>query len=199
MDSRTTPSKNVLDRIRKQYPAGSPVRLVAMDDPHSKLKPGDCGRVGFIDDTGTIFVDWDNGSGLGVVYGVDRVERLDEKNYLKNAELDIEGEEAGYDMIDGIVNNVPSAKDLRDYGYTYEGMTPFDRQGALAMFDKGHEVYLLYEDDTERVADSRKEIENFDGLFGIDKDRPSVIQSLNENKLTAAAAPTKIIKDEPER
>jgi hypothetical protein len=81
-----------------------------MDDPHSELRPGACGRVGFIDDTGTIFVDWDCGSGLGVVYGVDRIERLDEKNYLKNAELDIEGEEAGYGMIDGIVNNVPKAE-----------------------------------------------------------------------------------------
>jgi hypothetical protein len=107
MDSRTTPSKNVLDHIRKRYPVGSLVRLVAMDDPHSELKPGACGRVDFIDDTGTISVDWDSGSGLGVVYGVDRIELLDEKNYLKNAELDIEGEEAGYGMIDGIINNVP--------------------------------------------------------------------------------------------
>jgi hypothetical protein len=107
MESRTAPSKQIIERLREQYPAGSPVRLVAMDDPYSELTPGACGRVDFIDDTGTIFVNWDCGSGLGVVYGVDRIERLDEKNYLKNAELDIEGEEAGYDMIDGIINNIP--------------------------------------------------------------------------------------------
>jgi hypothetical protein len=110
MDSRTTPSKSALERIRKQYPAGSRVRLISMEDPYSDLTPGTCGLVDFIDDTGTVFVNWDSGSGLGVVYGVDRIERLDEKNYLKNAELDIEGEESGYDMIDGIINNVPKAK-----------------------------------------------------------------------------------------
>jgi len=42
-----------------------------MDDPYSKLKPGDLGTVDAIDDTGTIFCKWDNGSGLGLVYGAD--------------------------------------------------------------------------------------------------------------------------------
>ncbi|MCL1798339.1 MAG: DUF4314 domain-containing protein [Eggerthellaceae bacterium] len=110
MDSRTTPSKSLLDRIRKQYPEGSRVRLVTMDDPYTDLSPGACGSVGFIDDMGTIFVNWDNGSGLGVVYGTDRIERIDDRNYLRNAELDLEGKEAGYDMIDGIINNIPKAK-----------------------------------------------------------------------------------------
>jgi hypothetical protein len=107
MESRIEPSKKTIERLREKYPTGSPVRLVAIDDPYSKLTPGACGRVKFIDDIGTIFVNWDCGSGIGVVHGVDRIECLDEKNYLKNAELDIEGEEAGYDMIDGIINNTP--------------------------------------------------------------------------------------------
>ncbi len=52
------------------------VELVQMDDPYSRLKPGDKGTVRLVDDTGTMFVDWDCGSGLGVVYGVDRVRKL---------------------------------------------------------------------------------------------------------------------------
>ena len=47
-----------------------------MDDPYGKLKPGDRGTVRTVDDTGTVFVRWDNGSGLGVVYGVDRIRKL---------------------------------------------------------------------------------------------------------------------------
>jgi hypothetical protein len=47
-----------------------------MDDPHSKLKPGDQGTVNFVDDTATVFVNWDCGSGLGIVYGADRIRRL---------------------------------------------------------------------------------------------------------------------------
>lgn len=47
------------------------VRLISMDDPYSRLQPGDEGTVRFIDDAGTVHVDWDNGSGLGLVPGVD--------------------------------------------------------------------------------------------------------------------------------
>ena len=34
------------------------------------------GTVRSVDDTGTVFASWDNGSGLGVVYGVDRIRKL---------------------------------------------------------------------------------------------------------------------------
>lgn len=71
------PGKEIVERVRRQYPQGTRVELVAMSDPYSTLKPGDKGTVDFVDDTATIFVNWDNGSGLGVVYGVDRVARLD--------------------------------------------------------------------------------------------------------------------------
>ena len=47
-----------------------------MDDPYSKLTPGEQGTVAAVDDTGTIFVNWDCGSGLGIVYGVDRIKKL---------------------------------------------------------------------------------------------------------------------------
>lgn len=72
----TFPSREMVARIRKLYPAGCRVELVQMDDPCSKLTPGEQGTVAAVDDTGTIFVNWDCGSGLGVVYGVDRVRKL---------------------------------------------------------------------------------------------------------------------------
>jgi len=70
------PSREAVERVRKMYPKGTRVELVQMDDPYSHLRPGDKGTVQFVDDTATIFVDWDSGSGLGVVYGVDRVKKL---------------------------------------------------------------------------------------------------------------------------
>jgi hypothetical protein len=70
------PSKAVVDSLRETYPVGCHVELVCMDDPYSRLKPGDRGEVRFVDDIGTIHVKWDNGSGLGVAYGVDHVKKL---------------------------------------------------------------------------------------------------------------------------
>jgi len=70
------PNKETVVRVRKQYPRGTRVELVTMTDPYSTLKPGDQGTVDFVDDTATVFVLWDNGSTLGVVYGEDVIKRL---------------------------------------------------------------------------------------------------------------------------
>ena len=70
------PSRETVERVRKMYPRGCRVELISMDDPYSKLSPGDCGTVTAVDDTGTVFVSWDCGSGLGIVYGVDRIRKI---------------------------------------------------------------------------------------------------------------------------
>ncbi len=70
------PKPETVARLRRQYPAGTRVELVSMSDPYTKLRPGDQGTVTGVDDIGTIFVRWDNGSGLGVAYGEDHVRKL---------------------------------------------------------------------------------------------------------------------------
>ena len=70
------PSQEKVEGLRKQYPKGTRVELVRMNDPYAKLKPGDKGTVDFVDDTGTLFCNWDCGSSLGVVYGEDAVKKL---------------------------------------------------------------------------------------------------------------------------
>jgi hypothetical protein len=67
------PSKKTVERIREKYPKGTRVELVRMHDPYSKLKPGDLGTADFVDDTGTVFIRWDSGSGLGAAYGEDEI------------------------------------------------------------------------------------------------------------------------------
>ena len=50
------PRKEEVEAVRARYPLGTRVELVSMDDPYSKLKPGDRGTVKSVDDTGTVFV-----------------------------------------------------------------------------------------------------------------------------------------------
>ena len=60
------------ERLEKKYPAGTRVVLEQMDD--FQAPPiGTKGTVVGVDDIGTIFVNWDNGSSLGVIYGEDRI------------------------------------------------------------------------------------------------------------------------------
>lgn len=70
------PSREVVDRLRKKYTQGCRVALVSMDDPYTELRLGDQGTVNFIDDAGTVFINWDSGSTLGAVYGVDSIKKL---------------------------------------------------------------------------------------------------------------------------
>lgn len=65
-----TISKERLEALRKNYPVGTRVKLVKMDDIQAP-PPGTEGTVLHVDDMGTIHVRWDNGSGLGVAFGED--------------------------------------------------------------------------------------------------------------------------------
>lgn len=69
------PSKETVERIREEYPVGSRVELVRMDDPQAP-PIGTKGTVRGVDDIGSIMVAWDNGSGLSVAYGEDICRKL---------------------------------------------------------------------------------------------------------------------------
>ena len=64
------PIREVVENLRKEYPVGSVVELVRMDDPQAP-PIGTKGTVRGVDDTGSIMVAWENGSRLNVVYGED--------------------------------------------------------------------------------------------------------------------------------
>ena len=69
------PTKEALQRLREQYPAGTRVELLQMDDVQAP-PIGTKGTVTGVDDTGSLMVNWDNGSGLNVIYGIDRVRKM---------------------------------------------------------------------------------------------------------------------------
>ena len=69
------PSSETVKRIRREYPVGTRVELVKMDDPQAP-PAGTIGEVLVVDDTGSLLMRWSNGSGLNVVYGEDIVRKV---------------------------------------------------------------------------------------------------------------------------
>ena len=69
------PSKEQVARQRRLYPTGTLVELIQMDDA-PEPPTGTRGTVIGVDDTGSIMVNWDNGSGLNIIYGVDRCRKV---------------------------------------------------------------------------------------------------------------------------
>ena len=65
------PKKEIVERIRKEYPKGTRVMLVNMDDTQAPPLWTEGAVIG-VDDTGSIMVAWDNGSSLNVIYNVDK-------------------------------------------------------------------------------------------------------------------------------
>ena len=72
------PSKEIVEGIRREYPAGTRVELVRMDDPQAP-PIGTLGTVLGVDDAGSLLMRWDNGSGLNVVYREDIVRKVGDR------------------------------------------------------------------------------------------------------------------------
>lgn len=72
------PSREIVERVRREYPAGTRVELVRMDDAQAP-PTGTLGTVTGVDDTASLLMRWDNGSHLNVVYGEDVVCKITEE------------------------------------------------------------------------------------------------------------------------
>ena len=71
------PNRETVERVRREYPAGTRVELVRMDD--AQAPPiGTKGTVTGVDDTASVMAAWDNGSNLHAIYGEDVVRRIKE-------------------------------------------------------------------------------------------------------------------------
>lgn len=69
------PSKEIVERVRSQYPVGTRVELMQMDDVQAP-PIGTRGTVTGVDDTASVMVRWDNGSHLNVVYCEDKCRKI---------------------------------------------------------------------------------------------------------------------------
>ena len=64
-----------LERLRQQYPKGTRLKLISMEDPQG-VPEGTVGEVELVDDIGQIHVRWDTGSGLALIPEVDRFQKV---------------------------------------------------------------------------------------------------------------------------
>lgn len=67
--------KEKVEHLRKQYPKGTKIELLEMDDVQAP-PIGTVGTVYGVDDLGSLLVRWENGSSLSVIDGVDRVKKI---------------------------------------------------------------------------------------------------------------------------
>ena len=51
-----------IEQIKEIYPSGTKVECIRMDDPYYAIPSGMMGIVDHVDDTGTIHMQWANGS-----------------------------------------------------------------------------------------------------------------------------------------
>lgn len=73
--SNGLPDRKTVAHIKKEFPAGTRVRLLAMDDVQAP-PAGTLGTVAAVDDVGHLLMSWDSGGSLSLLYGVDSFEKV---------------------------------------------------------------------------------------------------------------------------
>lgn len=87
------PSDAEVERLRKEYPVGTRVELVRMDnEPNPDIHPGIRGNVEFVDDAGNIRVRWSYGGEVRVVYGEDECRKLIPEEIAEEQKMTMESE-----------------------------------------------------------------------------------------------------------
>ena len=69
------PTKEEVEQVRQAYQPGTRISVVRMDDPQAP-PPGTIGKLIGVDDTASLLVEWQTGSWLNVLYGIDQVKKL---------------------------------------------------------------------------------------------------------------------------
>ncbi len=69
-------TKEEIDYYKENFPAGTRIELISMDDPFTTIPRGTRGTVRIIDDIATLHTDFDNGRRLGIIPGVDTFRKL---------------------------------------------------------------------------------------------------------------------------
>ncbi|MBQ3920154.1 MAG: DUF4314 domain-containing protein, partial [Oscillospiraceae bacterium] len=78
-----------VERIKKQYPAGTRICCDCMSDDPRPIEPGTLGTVLGVDDAGSIMMKWDNGRLLSLIPGVDSFHVIQQKEELKLDKLTV--------------------------------------------------------------------------------------------------------------
>jgi hypothetical protein len=78
------PSKEQIERARRDYPAGTRLELTAdVQDPYAPIAKGTRGTVVYVDDMCQIGMTWDNGRSLSLIIGEDSFRKLTRSELIK--------------------------------------------------------------------------------------------------------------------
>lgn len=78
-------TKQQIEEIRENYPPGTRIELIHMDDQYA-VPAGTHGSVNYVDDAGQIHIVWDNGRSLAIVPQVDNFRKLTPQEIQKEQE-----------------------------------------------------------------------------------------------------------------
>ena len=67
---------------RELYPEGSRVVYLGSEKNHMFLKSGMKGIVRYVDDEANVYIDWENGARVGLLYGQDYWKRIPKEDYV---------------------------------------------------------------------------------------------------------------------
>lgn len=70
-------SRKTLETLRREYPAGTKVELISLDDPYKKIPSGSIGTVELVDDAGQLHTVWEGYGSLAMIYGVDEWRKVE--------------------------------------------------------------------------------------------------------------------------
>ena len=96
-------------------------------------------------------------------------EAIDDANRIKGPAVDNGPRYIDEDKIQPPCPEITQG-DLERYGYTYDGMYPLDEETAIDLIRNYCDVYLLYPDGTEAMANDEKEIHEHLGYLGVEKE-----------------------------
>lgn len=74
--NRFEAERRFAQRMKGNYPPGTRIMLLSMDDPYAPVPEGTKGTVVHVDDAAQIHMKWDNGRTLAIVPGEDSFRKL---------------------------------------------------------------------------------------------------------------------------
>lgn len=126
--------KELVQRMKDTYPAGTRIVLDCMGDDPRPIEPGTKGTVLIVDDMGTVHCDFDNGRRLGLVPGEDSFHVDLEQEKEKNIQVVLcePGKKA---RVTTIKNDLTSLQKMTG-GYI-EAVYPFEDPVAIVCNEEG--------------------------------------------------------------
>lgn len=78
-----------IEFYKEHYPRGTRVQIDSMGDDPNPVPNGTKGTVSFVDDIGTVFVNFDNGRSLGICPEVDSFHKITEQTEVQVPKMSI--------------------------------------------------------------------------------------------------------------